>query len=305
MSNKQTKVLVLMGGDSPERDVSLRSGKAVAVAAKEAGFDIAVYDPADGDDGLIQAVQSADVVLPILHGVNGEDGVIQQKLQDLGTRYLGADSVASANAFDKKISHDILEQHGILMPHYAIVSAQDISHELFSKPFVLKPIDGGSSLDTLIVRQVDDATQLKITELLSNYEFMLLEQLIEGQEITVPVLGDVVLPVISIIPPEDDEFDYANKYNGKTQEICPIPVDFISQEVQLEAQQIALAAHTALSARHLSRTDMILDSNGLLYTLELNTIPGMADVSLLPKSAAAAGLSMVDLVVKLIDLVTS
>jgi D-alanine-D-alanine ligase len=132
---------------------------------------------------------------------------------------------------------------------------------------------------------------------------MLLEELIEGTEITVPILGDQALPVIEIIPPQGKEFDYENKYNGTTQELCP--PQHVSAEKQQEAQRLAEKIHKAAGVRHLSRTDIIIDENGKLWVLELNTIPGLTDQSLFPKAAAAAGINMQQLMQKFLDMIVS
>jgi D-alanine-D-alanine ligase len=298
------KVLVLLGGDSPERDVSLRSGKAIADALRYSGIDVIEFDPFDGTDKLIKLVEEVDLVFPILHGKNGEDGSIQKILESVNARYLGSDSNVSKVCFDKDETHKILESEGILMPKYCIVSAQDITHTIFDKPFVLKPKDGGSSLDTLIARTINDESRRKSEILLSKYESMIAEELIVGPEITVAVMGEEVLPAIAIIPPKDGEFDYLNKYNGDSKEICPIPEDIINIEIQRRAENLALRVHMILGARHLSRTDMMIDRDGRIYVLELNTMPGMTNQSLFPIAANAIGLPMDKLVLKLINIIS-
>ena len=297
------RLLILQGGDSPERVVSLRSGDAVSAAARQAGLDVATYDPIDGDNGLAEAVKSSDIVLPILHGIEGEDGTIQKKLDDLGVPYLGSTEEVSALCFDKVKSHNILEKAGINMPAFAVVTQEDLDHELFQKPYVLKPIKGGSSVDTLIVRTPNANAQNDARELLSKYDEMILEELIEGQELTVAILGDKPLPVIAIVPPADGEFDFENKYNGMTQELCPAPLELVSEQKQQEAQEIALNVHRELGARDISRTDIMMNSEGELFVLELNTIPGMTPQSLFPKAAAVAGYEMPDLVRAFVDLI--
>lgn len=290
------KILVLSGSDSPERVVSLRSGNAVADAARSAGFEVSVYDPIDGDEGLAVAVNGCDIVFPILHGVQGEDGTIQKKLDDLGKLYLGSTADISAMCFNKVKSHEALESSGILMPAYAVVTKNDVSNPLFVEPFVLKPIEGGSSVDTLIAREVSEKTIQEASKLLGLYDEMIVEELIEGRELTVAVLDTSALPVIAIVPPAEGEFDFENKYNGRTQELCPAPINLITSEKQQEAQALALQVHLTLGARHLSRTDMMLDHEGRLFVLELNTIPGLTEQSLFPKAAKAAGFDMPQLV---------
>ena len=296
------RILVLSGGDSPEREVSIRSGDAVLTALNEAGYETFRYDPIEGDDGLKTSVADADIVFPILHGVNGEDGVIQKKLEDLGKPFLGSTSEVSALTFDKELTHEKLEEDGILMPRRAVVSL-NVDHELFKTPFVLKPINGGSSVDTLIAHVSDAESLTTATQLLEKYDKMLLEELVVGQEITVPVVGNEALPVILIIPPEDGVFDYENKYNGKTSEICPVAESQINNKLQSEAQNLALQVHKLVGARHLSRTDMILTPDGRLFVLEINTMPGMTAQSLLPNSANVAGMDMPKLVTRFIKIV--
>jgi D-alanine-D-alanine ligase len=297
------KVLVLYGGDSPEREVSLRSGTAVNQALINAGVETILYDPINGDEELFRLVAETDMVFPILHGKNCEDGVIQKKLESVGAIFLGTGSVASDICFNKEKTHHILEGAGILMPAFAVVSSDDLDNPLFSKPFVLKPTEGGSSVDTLVVREVTDSSLQSARDLLKKYDSMLLEQLIVGIEITVPVFDALALPVIAIVPPENGEFDYENKYNGATQELCPAPEELVSQEKQKNAQALALKVHELLGARHLSRTDIIVDADGNMYVLELNTMPGMTNQSLFPVSAKVAGYTMEQFVLKLVEIV--
>lgn len=297
------KILVLKGGDSTEREVSLRSSAAVEAALLEVGYIVASYDPLDGDEGLTNAVKDCDVVLPILHGDNGEDGVIQQKLEALNAKFLGSTSEASRVCISKTKTHEVLGQAGILMPRYEIVNKETVQQsELYKSPFVLKTIDGGSSVDIYIARDSTTVDSDKINSLLQRRGSMLMEELIFGQEITVGVLGDRVLPIVAITPPVDGEFDYENKYNGSTKEVCPVPDEIISLSKQAEAQELAQRVHTALGARHLSRTDMIITDDGSIYVLELNTMPGLTDQSLFPKEAKTAGMTMVELVKRFVEM---
>jgi D-alanine-D-alanine ligase len=297
------KVLVLSGGDSPEREVSLRSGRAITDALRASGFDVNEYDPINGFDELVILAKNVEMVFPILHGKNGEDGVIQEILEKNAINFLGTRSKESRICFDKEETHKILESEGILMPKYKIVTKDEFEHSIFDKPFVLKPKDGGSSLDTLIARVINNDSKARTLELLDKYDSMIAEELIEGPEITVAVLGKKALPVIAIIPPVDGEFDYNNKYNGASKELCPAPENIVSQALQNEAENLAMKIHNILNARHISRTDMMVNDAGNLYVLELNTMPGMTNQSLFPIAANAVGLSMDKLVLELINLV--
>ena len=297
-------VLVLSGGISAERDVSLRSGKAVADALGSSGHTVSVYDPKDGESGLLQAAQTVDVVFPALHGVGGEDGVIQGLLEANHIPCVGSDSTASQLCFHKQHYKDFLHQHGILMPSGELISETTFDTSVFSKaPFIIKPVDGGSTIDAFIVRDVTNYDYVAITSALRRYGQMLIEQLVTGVEITVGVLDDQPLPVIEIIPPENQEFDYENKYNGATQELCP-PAH-VSVRLQQQAQQLAGNIHRLTGCRGMSRTDIIIDEQDKLWVLETNTIPGLTDQSLYPKAARTAGVDMPELVDRLVRSATA
>jgi D-alanine-D-alanine ligase len=294
------KILVLGGGDSPERDVSLRSSKAVRQALVALGHEVWFEDPVDGDEVVERAAHGMDLVMPILHGAGGEDGRVQRVLERVGVPYLGAGVAASELCFDKMRLKELMERRGILTPASEVVTAETFwDSRLVRAPFVLKPVEGGSSLGVLIARELpfDEA---KARKLLGQYREMLLEELIEGVEITVSVLGQEALPVIEIVPPEGDEFDYENKYNGATSELCP--PRHVARSVQAEAQRIAERLHRLAGVRHLSRTDMMVRPDGKLFVLELNTLPGMTAESLFPKAAAVAGLNWEQLVARLVEL---
>ncbi len=296
-------VLVIAGGSSGERDVSLRSGSAVQSALEAAGHKVTVLDPKTEQlDSEIAA--QCDVAFPIIHGAGGEDGTLQQQLESLQLPYVGSDVASCQLTFDKNSYKTALEQEHILTPAGDIVDADTIhAHALAQQPFVLKPFDGGSSVDTFIVRDVAHTAWDDIARALKKYDAMLLEELIEGVEITVGVLGDTALPVIEIIPPENGEFDYENKYNGATQELCP--PQHVDDAIQQEAQNLAARIHKLCGCRDLSRTDMIVSKNGEVYVLETNTLPGMTDQSLLPKAAAAAGFDMPSLCDRLVQMATN
>ncbi len=297
------KILVLGGGNSSEREVSVRSAAAVAKALKELGHEVFRLDPAGDQTELKQVIASCDVVFPILHGTGGEDGTIQRLIETIGKPYLGSDSHASHLCFDKTITKQLLTEHGLPTPPSQVVDAASLASSFVTQhPFVLKPIADGSSVDTFIVRALPGPTQA-MTESLNRRGHMLAETLVTGVEITVPILGNTPLPVIEIIPPVGQEFDFTNKYNGATRELCP-PQN-VSAELQRQAQELALQAHTICGCRHLSRTDMIIAPGGHIEILEINTMPGLTDQSLFPKAAAAAGISWNQLVTRFVELATS
>jgi len=284
-------VIVLAGGNSDEREISLLSGAAVATALTTAGHSVTVLDPSDGLEKLLPTFREAEVVFPALHGLGGEDGVVQLFLENHRIKFVGASAKVSELCFNKDRCTDLFEQHDVDVPKTELVSLEEFKKtELTKKPFVLKPNDGGSSIDTFIIRSLDGFDVHSVKAAFEEHGKMLLQEFITGVEITVAVLGEAPLPVIEIIPPEGGEFDYENKYNGKTQELCP-PQNVL-QETQVAAQTLAKRIHDFTGCRDMSRTDMIVTDDQRLYVLENNTIPGLTNQSLLPKAATYAGISM-------------
>lgn len=294
------KILVLEGGSSNEREISLRSSKNIKNALNNLGHDVIVYDPINGIDNVKNYVGKVDLVFPILHGGEGENGVYQARLEEHGFKYLGSDSFVSDLCWYKPKFKKAVEKLEILLPNYEIVTAKTFKKSNFiKKPFVLKPLGSGSSIDVFIVRDPKKIPK-DVYRALKEHNEMIVEELIEGIEITIPVLGKKALPVIEIIPPINQEFDYENKYNGKTAELCP-PKN-VSKKIQKDAQKMAEVIHNGLNMRHLSRLDMIVTPNNELYVIETNTIPGLTDQSLFPKSAKETGMSIEALVEKFVQM---
>lgn len=293
---------VLGGGSSPEKEVSHRSATAVKEGLEALSHTVTYVDPSSLPlEELLTAARHTDGVFPMLHGFGGEDGTLQEHLAAEGIPYFGPDATACANTYDKVVFKKILEENGITTPRWNTISAESFAEEpLTAAPFVLKPIGGGSSIDTFIVRSLpfDSAPLL---EALSRYDTMLIEELIEGSEITVGVLDGEALPVVEIVPPTDGEFDYENKYNGATAELCP--PENVSEAIQIKAQALALTVHAVTQCRHLSRTDMLIDDKGELFVIDTNTIPGLTSESLFPKAAKVAGYEWVALVERFTKLI--
>ncbi len=299
--NIKDKVLILGGGDSPEREVSLRSAGSVAAAAKTDGLEVLEIDPLYDLEKLDQVTKDT-LVFPILHGKNGEDGVIQKILEDKGFAYLGSQSQVSTECIDKWTTRQKLSAANIPIPAGVLVTKDNYRQQELSKhPHVLKVVNGGSSIGTLIIHDPAKITDQQLDEIFNMDARVVLEQLIEGTEVTVPILDQSALPVIEIVPPADEEFDYENKYNGRTQELCP-PKN-VSDKLQTTIQSLAEKVHKTMNARHLSRVDIMIDRTGNLYVLEINTIPGLTDQSLYPKSADAAGISMPQLIKEFVNLI--
>lgn len=290
-------IVVLAGGASNEREVSLRSGNAVADALQTKGHTVVILDPSKDMDKL----GKPDAVFPALHGQGGEDGTIQAALEAVGIPYVGSGVAPSALCFDKWLHRQVLLAAGMTVAAGELVTVDTVwQSPLSSKPFVLKPVQGGSSLDTHIIRDLASLDKSQIEKSLHTYGVMLLEELIGGVELTIGVLGEQPLPAIEIIPPVGGDFDYENKYNGMTQELCP-PVH-VNEAVQKQAQQLALQAQQLTGCRDFTRTDIMAAPDGRLVILETNTLPGMTDQSLFPKAAAAAGIAMPDLVERLVQM---
>nr|AIA13407.1 D-ala D-ala ligase C-terminus [uncultured bacterium] len=290
-------IIVLAGGISTEREVSLRSGQAVAEALESKGYRTILHDPIHGIDNLPEA----DAVFLALHGEGGEDGSLQADLETQGRVYVGADAAASALCFNKQAYKKLLTERDFPLANGEVVTKETIwQSPLTSQPFVLKPVDGGSSIDAHIIRDTANVPKAAIEKTLETYGDMLLEELIEGIELTVGILGDTPLQVIEIIPPAGGEFDFDNKYNGTSLELCP--PEHLDQETQRQAQELSLQVHVLVGARDLSRTDMIATPDGRLVVLETNTLPGMTAESLYPKAAAASGIDMADLVDQLVKM---
>lgn len=295
------KILVLGGGDSPEREVSLRSAKTVAKAARHAGFEVQEADPRD-EPRILDGLLGDTIIFPILHGAYGEDGGIQKEFENRGLPFLGSDSKSSANCFDKWMTRQKLTEAGIQMPPAVLVSRDSYPDQALSeKPHVLKVQRGGSSIGTIIHLEAGQISDSQLDELFGLDRNALLEEYIEGIEVTVPVLDQRALPVVEIVPPVGELFDYDNKYNGRTQELSPPP--HVSQDLQRKVQWLAEQAHKIMGCRHLSRVDIIIDKHQEPHILEINTMPGLTDESLYPKAAAVADMTMPQLAAKFAELV--
>ena len=298
-------VLVLMGGMSAEREVSLNTGDAVAAALAIAGYDVLTYDlEPTGGRGVYDFVTSpelraADVVFIALHGGEGEDGRVQALLELLGIAYTGSGVRASAVGMDKSISKVIFERHGIETPAWAYLrdeaaeaaTVREAIEGLGGWPVVVKPVDQGSTIGISIVDGPDGvAGAIRLAHTYS--AGVVLERYIEGRELSVPILGDEVLPMVEIRPKEGF-YDYERKYTrGMTEYLCPAPLD---DGIRRRIEDDAMAAFRVLGCEGFGRVDLRLGQDGVPYFLEVNTIPGMTETSLVPMGAKARGISFADL----------
>ena len=297
MSGKKKfkKVAVMMGGPSSERAVSLRSGAAVAKALRARGYE--VFEVIVGEDSSFAVPAGTEVAFVAMHGRFGEDGTIQGLLRQQGVPHTGSSPEASARAFDKYQSKAAMVQAGIPTPkHEFLRKGQKRTLPL---PVVVKPVRQGSSVGVSRVFQEEDwAAALELA--LGLDEIALVEEFIPGRELTVGVVGGVVLPVIEIIAP-DGNFDYHAKYTpGVSQHVIPAPIPVA---VAQKCRAAALAMFRALGCRGMGRVDIRLRPDGEIFVLELNNIPGLTEVSLLPDAARAHGWSFPELCEKILDMV--
>ena len=291
-------VTVLMGGPSAEREVSLMSGAAIADALERRGHKVVRADIHPNDAGALDR-EGIDVVFIALHGLFGESGEVQQLCQDRRLRYTGSGPRASELAMDKAATKQIVKRMGLATPDWMIIedfhSPAQIAQWLpeLSVPVVLKPVDGGSSVDVTIARtpaQRDEALE----ELLDKYGRAMIERFVEGRELTVSVLGDRALTPLEILPCRPF-YDFTAKYadDAGTQYTFDHGLDAAAVKA---LQAAAWATHQALGCRDMSRVDFLLDEQGAAWVLEINTIPGFTGHSLLPMAAAAEGIDFDQLV---------
>lgn len=338
-------ILLLAGGLSAEREVSLSSGRAILKALRENGHNVKVADPIYGSEivteekifkdyikrdyptiDLIRDLQKTasrkmldcinsdqfddiDLAFIGLHGKFGEDGKIQTVLELRGVKYTGSGIVSSNLTMDKEFSKVLMKFNGIKTPEWITIfkneniPAKEINKKIlsgFSYPCVVKPNDEGSTVGLTIIQKEDEGALKSALELAFSYsEKLLVEEYIKGRELTVPIIGDESYPVIEIIP-KDGFYDYEHKYTkGMTEYVCPAE---IGKSVEEKARTIAIKAHKTLECEVYSRVDFILGENNELYCLEVNTLPGMTDTSLVPKSALKSGINFNKLINKIIKL---
>ncbi|HEY8721561.1 D-alanine--D-alanine ligase [Pengzhenrongella sp.] len=292
------RVVVLAGGMSHERDVSLRSGRRVAESLRDAGVDVSVHDV---DADLMPALSESrpDLVWPLLHGASGEDGSVRDVIELLGLRYLGTGPRASRVAWSKPIAKSLVARAGLATPDF-VTLPQSLFRELgagrvleallsrFGLPLVVKPSHGGSALGVTLVRDAAELPRAMVNAF-SYGDTLLVEHAVEGRELAVSVVEDAdgirALPAVEIVT--DGPYDYDARYNpGRTEYFSPARLSTAEADA---VAAVAVSAHQTLGLRHLSRTDLILDSAGAPQFLEVNVAPGMTETSLFPQAAIAGG----------------
>ena len=293
------KIAVLMGGPGSERKVSLASGVGVARALRELGADVTEVD-VDGAEFSLPV--DTEIAFNVIHGTFGEDGQVQRILGKRGVAYTGEGVAGSELAIDKIATKKRLIERGVPTAAYEIL--RDGASPTLALPCVIKAPREGSSVGIFIVREQSEMA----SSLAKAWKFgneLMVEQFIDGRELTVGVLGDQALPIIEIKPAKDF-YNFDNKYpflnpnaGGAADHYCPAP---LSEPLTRRIQEIALAAHRALDLEVYSRVDFLLRADGEPFVLEINTIPGMTQVSLLPEAAAAAGISYPELCARVVAL---
>ncbi len=336
------KLCILLGGPSAEREVSLLTGEAMAHALASRGHDITLVDPATArtmrleefqanppsaepptarelgaysggsvvlESLMLPAVREAEVVVLGLHGVPGEDGLIQSVLELQGKRYTGSDARSSALCIDKQYTKIILEHAGVPCPRGRILSLTDHPLERHAAwdwsvtelgfPLVIKPNDQGSTVGLTILREESQDAFNRAVDLALEYSSKaLIEEFIEGRELTVSILGREALPILEI-ETKGGFYDYLHKYTpGMSFHTCPAK---LPSELSSAIQASALAAFEACSCRGYGRLDFRLHPSGNYYCLEINTLPGMTSTSLIPDAARAAGISFEELCERIVQ----
>ena len=286
-----------MGGPGEEREISLKSGKAIQLALDDIGYNVLGITLENTLDDLISDLHSVDLVFLGLHGSIGENGTIQGFLESLGIKYTGSDPLSSAICMDKNISKIIARDSKVNTPNWKIVTRDQTLNEDNSEfPLVIKPNDQGSTVGLTVVH--DESELGPALNLAYNYSSsVMVEQFIEGRELTVTLIGGKALPVCEIIP-SHELYDYECKYtSGMSKYVCPADIDL---DLTKRVQEITERLFDVLKCRHYSRADFRLDHEDNLWFLEMNTLPGMTDTSLAPMAAKAAGFSFNELIDRIV-----
>lgn len=297
------RILLVAGGWSTEREISLKGAASIAEALSARGHEVTLFDLSDGFEKLLKLAATHDAAFLNLHGQPGEDGLVQALLERAGCPYQGSGPAGSFLALNKAAGKALFVRAGIRTPDYEFLPVRPAAGWKTSLPFPLfvKSNTGGSSIDLF---RVNDEAELNraLDTLFAGHQEVLIETLIPGQEVTCGVVGrpgeeKALAPVL--IVPKREFFDFHDKYAADgAAEICPAP---LAPELTARVQEAAIAAHRCLGLSGYSRTDFRLTDEGELFALEVNTLPGMTSASLVPKEAAAAGIDFGELLETLLS----
>jgi D-alanine-D-alanine ligase len=301
MSN--LNLIILCGGNSSEREVSISTGEAIFNSLKKTSY-VELLDYKGNINEYLPQLIKADLVVLALHGGEGENGEIQSFFETNGIKFTGSNSVSSKIAMDKNQTKIIAQNNLISTPKWLMYNPKIEFKEQYPEiiklgfPLVVKPSDEGSTMGLSIIQ--NDAEITIALELALKYSNkVMFEEFIPGRELTVGVLGDSFLPIVEIIP-SHELYDYECKYTkGMSNYFCPAGIDV---EVGLKIQEDALKIHGKIGCQHYSRIDFRLNDKNEYFMLEINTLPGMTSTSLLPKAANATGISFDELLNKIIEL---
>lgn len=296
-SLKKIRVGVVRGGISAERRISLCSGRAVTRALKRVGVRAFPIDPADRKS-FSRKIREADILFIALHGRGGEDGVIQKMLEQKGILFTGSPSVSCRKSFDKKISKWYFEKLKVPTPPYALLNKKNWREvaAAFQAPYFVKPLDGGSSQGVFLVEDFCKSAE-KVRRSVLRFGRLLVEKRIVGRELTAGLLGDLKLPIVEV-KPSRPFYDTKAKYT-KGMTVYEVPAR-IPEKIAKKVQAIAYRVHRGLGLKGFSRVDVMLDRKNRPYVLEVNSIPGLTEFSLLPKAARAAGIGFEELCLRVI-----
>jgi D-alanine-D-alanine ligase len=293
------KIAVLMGGPGSERNVSLATGRGVSKALRSLGVDVIDVDVRDEKFALPKAV---DLAFLTIHGTFGEDGQLQKILEERGVAYTGDGVEESRRAFDKILTKQKFREHNVVTPEWEVIEVGQ--RPKIPVPLVVKPPCQGSTVGVVIVKNKSQL-QSGMKEAGKYDRKLLVEKFVSGRELTIGILGDQALPIIEIIP-KGGFYDFNTKYpflnpqaGASAKHVCPAKID---SDKTKKIQELALKAFRALGLVVYGRVDVILSEAGRPFVLEVNTIPGMTEASLLPEAAAAAGINYVDLCLRIIEL---
>src|SRR5436309_15824741 len=299
MKDLPRKVAVLMGGPGSERDVSLATGRGVSRALRSLGPDVVYVDVRDED---FQLPKDVDLAFLTIHGTFGEEVTLTKMLEDRGISYTGEGVEGSRSAFDKFLTKEKFRAHNVVTAEWEVIEVGQ--RPKIPVPLVVKPPCQGSTVGVVIVKNESELDSA-IKEAGKYDRKLLVEKFLSGRELTIGILGDQALPILEIIP-KGGFYDFTSKYpflnpqaGGGAEHVCPAKID---HDKTKEIQDLALKAHRAIGLQVYSRVDVLLPENGAATVLEVNTIPGMTEASLLPEAAAAAGINYVDLCARIIAL---